>query len=1187
MYLKRLDLQGFKSFPEKVKLEFNQGVTAVVGPNGSGKSNVSDAVRWVLGEQRAKSLRGDKMEDIIFAGTENRKPLGFAEVSIIVDNQDQKLPVAYTEVQVTRRVFRSGESEYRINGTACRLKDIQELFMDTGVGREGYSIIGQGRIDEILSAKGEERRRIFEEAAGIVKYKMRKNEAASKLEREQQNLLRVDDIISELEVQLDPLERQSATAKQYLALKEELKQGEIVSFCKDLDRMEDDIGKISADKMRAETQLQQYLMQEERDKKALIDYKEKAGALDILLQQQNRESAELLTEKERNEGEIRLTETQKQNELSNLARMREEIGQKKEQIRGNETQLELSNSRMTALRIEQEQQQAQLLKLEEAYASINASLYHDEAQAESFKDEIFELIKAGTEAKGEIAKVEALQAQFLGRKEQLGGEKSQLESRSHQTEIHIQVLEKQEREMRETISFLEKELLALEQDRTKVQKDRIELQNLLGERTRELSQIQSRFSVLQEMERENEGFYQSVKSLLNLSDRGERGICGAVGQLLKVDEVYEVAIESALGGAVQNVVTKTEEDAREAIQYLKAKNLGRATFLPISAIKGRTFEGRPAILDEGGVLGLAHTLVEVEEAYQQIAENLLGRTIIVDTINQAVSLAKKYKHQYKMVTLDGDILNPGGAMTGGSKQKKAAHIFSRGREIRSLREKTEFVGKTVKELQDKLAFMQEDLTEIDEQTVEKKLELQRLTVTISGLRAEQEKSKQDNRESEDRLRLINLEERQLNEQIARAEGDVQNSKQILSFSDKKIQDVNAELLQFQENVLGEKGKRDTLMMEITTLKIEVSKKLQGVAAIEDTIQRLRREIQELSRQIEDGSDKIAMIEQELSEKDIQKTTLQEKAIRLEERVLALQSMMEEAAEKKTTLAKKAEMLEEQAKENMQNARLMENECFRFETKIEKLEEEKIRITTQIWEEYEMTHRMAKEYCANWQGSFVGRSVKEIKGEIRTLGEVNVGAIEQYKEVKERFSFLTGQREDILEAEEKLRGMIDELSALMEKQFREQFQLISESFSRVFQEMFGGGRAYLKLVDTERVLESPIEIIAQPPGKNLQNMQLLSGGERALTAIAILFSILYLKPSPFCILDEIEAALDDANVSRFAQYLKKFAADTQFIVITHRKGTMEYADVMYGVTMQEKGISKLISVDFSEQAKDAI
>mgnify|MGYP001390437029 CR=1 FL=1 len=1186
MYLKRLDLQGFKSFPEKVKLEFNQGVTAVVGPNGSGKSNVSDAVRWVLGEQRAKSLRGDKMEDVIFAGTENRKPLGFAEVSIIIDNQDQKLPLEYTEVQVTRRVFRSGESEYRINGTACRLKDIQELFMDTGVGREGYSIIGQGRIDEILSAKGDERRRFFEEAAGIVKYKTRRNEAASKLEKEQQNLLRVDDIISELEVQLEPLEMQSEKAKRYLAFKEELKQAEIVAFCKDLDRMEEDLAKLLETKAFAENELKNHLTQEENSKEATQQLKRKVEELDGLLQQQNQELTELRTKKEQTEGEIRLTEEQKQNEVANQERIQLEIIQKQEQKTENEKQLELCNSRITALGIDMEHQQDKLSQLEQAYASLNTSLHRDETQAENFKDEIFQQIKIGTEAKGEIAKRDALREQFSSRMEQLQTEKSHLESRLHQLDIHIQVLAKQEKEMKENISFMEQELLALEQDKIEAQKERDVAQVNLVKEERSLSEIQSRLSILREMEKENEGFFHSVKSLLNLPNKEQRGICGAIGQLLKVDEAYEAAIEAALGAALQNVVTKTEDDARRAIDYLKANNLGRATFLPISAIKGRVFEGRPSILDEVGVFGTAHELVGFDEMYRQIVENLLGRTIIVENLEQAVILAKKYKHQYKMVTLDGDILNPGGAMTGGSKQKKAAHIFSRGREIRLLQEKMESTGKIVESFRKKFALSQEDMGEIEEEIVEKRLELQKLTVTLSNSQGDKEKTNYDSIENNDRLKLILLEESQLQEQLLRAEKDIQKNKEMLQLSQSKMEEVNAELLKYQDSLSDDKGKRDTLMEEITSLRIGISNGGQNISNIEETILRLNKENQTLLKQIESDEEKITFFLHSGEEKEKQKTALQLEAFTLDQNVGALQEALEKTAQEKTGIAQEANEMEQKAAEERESARQMENELFRLETKRETIEEEKIRITTQIWEEYEMTYRMAKEYAENRKNA-ASRLVKEIRGDIRALGDVNVGAIEQYKEVKERYAFLTQQRADILEAEEKLRGIIEELSVLMEKQFREQFQLISENFSRVFQEMFGGGKAYLKLIDTQRVLESHIEIVAQPPGKNLQNMQLLSGGERALTAIAILFSILQLKPSPFCILDEIEAALDDANVSRYAQYLKKFAKDTQFIVITHRKGTMEYADVLYGVTMQEKGISKLISVDFSEQEKDAM
>ena len=1182
MYLKRLDLQGFKSFPEKVKLEFNPGVTAVVGPNGSGKSNVSDAVRWVLGEQRARSLRGDKMEDIIFAGTENRKPLGFAEVSILLDNQDGRLPLAYSEVQVTRRVFRSGESEYRINGTACRLKDIQELFMDTGVGREGYSIIGQGRIDEILSAKGEERRRIFEEAAGIVKYKTRKNEAVNKLEKEQQNLLRVDDIISELEVQVEPLEKQSEKAREYLRLKERLKQAEMTAFCRDAARIAKETEMLLQAEETAAEQLAQSLAKSNQEKAQAAFFREKNEELDALLQQQNDKMTELRAELEKTEGEIRLREEQRANDEANRTRIAGEMAEKAKKQTENEAEQELCRSKMAGLKLEMDARQEELDALQEEYASLSTVLSQDETKVESFKDEIFEQIRIGTEAKGEISKREAMQEQFLARRAQLLGEKEHTESRLHQFTVHLQALEKQENDRKEQIRYLEQELTALEQDKRHALQEKQKAETSLSVQERRGSELQSRLALLSEMEREHEGYYNSVKSLLNLPDAKERGICGAVGQLLKVEETYETAIEAALGGALQNIVTETEEDARDAIGYLKRRNLGRATFLPVTAIKGRPLEGRQAILAEVGVIGTAYELVSFEEKFRQLAMYLLGRILVVENLDKAVQLAKKYRHQYKLVTLEGDILNPGGAMTGGSQQKKALHVFGRSREIRSLQEALQTANRTITEMRDRLALANEDLQEIEQETVEKKMELQRVMVTQSSDNGEKEKTLAEKQEAAERLSLLELEEKQLAEQTENAEKEIAALRERAACSETAMEAANAQLTAFQDSLTGGKEEKDMLMEEITQRKIALSSIGQNVYSMEEKLLRLQEEQKALRTEQKKAEEQAALYEKNTGLRLEQQEALQQRAAELEQQAQTAQSCLNETAAEKQETAEKAAKAEETAAEWKETANKLENEQLRILAKKEKLEEEKQRITAQMWEEYEMTLRMAQEYTAGLPQEQL--SVREWKGKIRALGDVNVGAIEQYKEVKERFEFLTAQREDILAAEEKLKQIIEELSILMEQQFREQFKVISENFSEVFREMFGGGRAQLRLTDAAHVLESPIEIVAQPPGKNLQNMQLLSGGERALTAIAILFSILKMKPSPFCILDEIEAALDDANVSRYAQYLKKFAEETQFIVITHRKGTMEHADVLYGVTMQEKGISKLISVDFSEAEK---
>lgn len=1189
MYLKRLDLQGFKSFPEKVKLEFNPGITAVVGPNGSGKSNVSDAVRWVLGEQRAKSLRGDKMEDVIFAGTESRKPQGFAEVTIVIDNQDGRMPVEFTEVQVTRRVFRSGESEYRINGAACRLKDIQELFMDTGVGREGYSIVGQGRIDEILNAKGEERRRIFEEATGIVKYKTRKIEATNKLEKEQQNLLRVEDIISELEGQLAPLEEQSETARQFLSLREQLKQAEIAMFCTEAEQMEQEFDRLT-EQMALAAEQQAAAQKEGNTAKAQIAEKKRQNEeKNAALQTLNDTIAQVKADIEKTEGRIRLAEEQSQNDAANLTRMEKEVAAKEKQQAEKLQETEVCRSRITALKMTMDREQEQLDTLEASYENLSSTLQLHESRAESFKDEIFEQIRIGTEAKGEIAKREAMMEQFSSRKEQLETEIAHTQSRLEHQEVHQKVLEKKAQEQQETAEFLEQELDALEQDSRHASETKAKAERALAQQERLVSEKKSRLRLLSELEREHEGFYNSVKSLLNLPDQKERGICGAVGQLLQVEEAYETAIEAALGGAMQNVVTKTEEDAKNAIQYLKQRHLGRATFLPITAVKGRGLEGRPAILEERGVIGTADTLVTFAEEYRGIMTYLLGRILIVENLDEAVRLAKKYRHQYKMVTLEGDIMNPGGAMTGGSQAKKTTNIFGRTREIHTLQKELEDAGKQTASLEEALQLAEEDLQEIAEQIMEKKLELQKLTVTIQTGKGEMAKMESEIAETNSRLKLLELEERQLADQLSRAEGDIAKSKETLAQSEAAMAQANESLSAFQENLAEEKEQQDHLMEEITQVKIRISNSGQQIYAAEETVLRLQQEAENLQKETRQLHQQMELLRESGDKRGETQEALHAEREKLEQQEETLRQQLEETNALIASLTADTAELEEAVQTAADTATKLENELFRIETKQEKINEEKQRIFDRMWEEYEITIGAAKEASKEEKRPYgeLKRLSKEWKNDMRALGNVNVGAIDQYREVKERFDFLTNQRADILEAEEKLRQIIAELTELMEKQFREQFAVISKNFSEVFQEMFGGGKAYLKLSDDANALESSIDIVAQPPGKSLQNMQLLSGGERALTAIAILFSILKMKPSPFCILDEIEAALDDANVRRYAQYLTRFSKETQFIVITHRKGTMEYADVMYGVTMQEKGVSKLISVDFSKAQEDVV
>lgn len=1187
MYLKRLDLQGFKSFPEKVKLEFNTGITAVVGPNGSGKSNVSDAVRWVLGEQRAKSLRGDKMEDIIFAGTETRKPQGFAEVTIVIDNEDGRMPVEFTEVQVTRRVFRSGESEYRINGTPCRLKDIQELFMDTGVGKEGYSIIGQGKIDEILNAKGEERRRIFEEATGIVKYKTRKTEAVAKMEKEKQNLLRVEDIIQELETQLTPLEEQSQKAKQYLTLREHLKQAEIAVFCQEMARMEQESKQLLTVKETAKQQNIETNARSAQIKQDIAEQKQQRQQQTQQLEQLHQKMTQVQKDTEKTEGLIRLAQEQAQNDAGNITRIQKEIENQQKQQQEKQKEQEVCRSKKMALQMALENMQTTLTAKTTQYDTLHETLRQDETKAAQFKDEIFEQMRMSTEAKGEIAKREAMREQFLKRKNQLDLEIAHTHSRLEQQQVHQQVLQKKAQDYAQSLAETKKELQALEQDHIQASKLKTQAEQDLGKQQRYISEKQSRYRLLSELEKDHEGYFHSVKSLLALPDLEQRGICGAVGQLLRVEQMYETAIEASLGGAMQNVVTNTEDDAKNAIQYLKQRKLGRATFLPVSAVKGKGLENHLPILREIGVLGTAEKLVSFDEAYAGIMTYLLGRILIVENLDIAVALAKKYRHQYKMVTLDGDIMNAGGAMTGGSQSKKTSSIFGRTREIQQLQTELEQSDNIIKQFQQTLTLAQEDLQEIAEEILEKKLELQKMSVTAQTSNTEIEKTQTELTETETKLRMLELEEKQLQEQMQRTDADIAKSREVVAQAETETAKANTALLEFQDNLAEEKEKRDALLEEMTQMKIQLSQQQQQIVTVEETIVRLQKEQEALLREQEIKQEQIVYFKERGGQKSAEQQNLKKQAETLQTQQMQTQQALEQSNQNLTAFDENILRLEQDLQQHTETVTKLEQELFRIETKLEKSEEEKDRMCGQIWETYEITAKEALTYPIAEQKTYAEwkREANNKKEALKTLGHVNVDAITQYQELKERYTFLTSQKADILDAEQKLQQVIAELTTLMETQFKEQFAVISENFSTVFQEMFGGGKAYLQLADDSNVLESAIDIVAQPPGKSLQNMMLLSGGERALTAIAILFSILKMKPSPFCILDEIEAALDDANVRRYAQYLTRFSKETQFIVITHRKGTMEYADVMYGVTMQEKGVSKLISVDFSEEMEE--
>ena len=1186
MYLKELYLHGFKSFPEKVKLEFNKGITAVVGPNGSGKSNISDAVKWVLGEQRAKSLRGGKMEDVIFAGTANRRPVGFAEVSMTIDNTDKKIPVEYSEITITRRVYRSGESGYYINGTECRLKDIYELFMDTGIGRDGYSIIGQGRIDEILSNKSEDRRQLFEEAAGIVKYKNRRAEAESKLEKEQQNLVRITDIISEIESKIGPLEKQAEKAKKYLELYGQMKEADIRLFVINGQKIEEGIQEVN--KLLEDTEANiadgEDLLKRLTEESA--DIKEAANQLDLEIENLNRKLAEISGLIEKNDGICLLTEEQIRNLKESYSRLETDKNSKIDKTKENQENIVILTESLNSAKTEMETIKATIAEKEEALNVMLSEQSEYEQKTESYKAEMIECIKLTADLKGSLERTDAVIEQFIKREKQLADEKEIFKDKLRERRIALNAAELRLEENSDEIEETEKEIRKLEGKKDGFSKIISVIETGLEEKSRKLAEKESRLKVLSDMEKEHDGYYKSVKAILQLKDNGNpafKDVRGAVAQLFKTDEKYETAIETALGGSMQSIVVKNENDAKTAVSYLKEHRLGRATFLPVSTVKGRTLGAeKDALLAEKGVIAAAVDLVKYDKEFSGIAESLLGRILVIDTMDNAISFAARHKQSYRLVTLEGESFMPGGAITGGSSGKKDGGVLGRKREIDSLKTETEALKAACSGLAAERDSNMRKAEETNELIEEKKNELKELEFEKITAVSEANGIKKEISEYEEKIRLSGIEEEQLSEQKKTAYTDKEKSASELSETQRKILELQDMLNKYKEDAESGKSGRTSAAEEITELKIKLSTISEKSRAKEDDIKRLSSENVELA-------DEIEKIE---NEKNDTQLMIAEKEKLAEEAANMTQSSREEKENCEKQLSDASEERKKQAavlsgKETAINecrdtVLKYKNEQVRLEAKGEKLSEEKKRLNDDMWENYEITYPEALKYPPSDEPVNVLMSrARELKAGIRALGSVNVNAVDEYKETKERYEFLSKQKNDIIDAEEKLKNIIKDLSQLMEKQFREKLEIISENFSEVFREMFGGGRAYLKILDEDDVLGSGIDIIAQPPGKNLQNMMLLSGGERALTAIAILFSILKMKPSPFCILDEIEAALDDANVQRFGDYLRRFSKGTQFIVITHRKGTMEAADVLYGVTMQEQGVSKIVSVKFDE------
>ena len=1178
MYLKRLEMQGFKSFADKTVLEFMPGITAVIGPNGSGKSNISDSIRWILGEQSMKSLRGAKTQDIIFAGTQSRKSLGFAEASLVFDNTDGALPIEYSEVTVTRKIYRSGETGYYINKVPCRLKDVVELFMDTGIGRDGYSIIGQGKIDEILSNKSEDRRHIFEEAAGIVKYRSRKEETEKKLEQTKLNLLRINDILTEIEGNLEPLQIQSDKAKKYLNLKEELKNIEVGLFIYNIEKYKKSLEELAEDEEIMNSTLNQ---EEGKLEKIKILKEELKDSIDeITLQIENMQNIGFESQKEieKLNSNINLAEAKINNNIENTKLYTKEIEELETKIETLKQEIEQKQTKQDNLKQNKEKFENELKEKEEELRKITEKLSSKELEIEKIKKQVEENIDKKYELQSEISTQTANIDNIEKRQKQI------------KQEISNNVLDLDRTRMKK--EDIAKEFYKIESDRNKILKSIEEIDKKKQEITNKLKEFdvqivndtnnlrlkQSRYNFLVETEKEKEGYIKSVKSLLidceKVKELG-KGMHGVLANIISVPKQYETAIEMCLGASLQNIVTDTEEDAKKLVEHLKENNLGRASFLPITSVKGKKLENIKG--KKIGVIGVASDLVEFDKKYEQIILNLLGRTVVVDNIQNAIKLAKENSYSFRIITVEGDVINPSGAITGGSVAKKTVNILGRSREIEELEKDIKILKNKVQ----KLEKDKEEYTDSSENIIE---EIQALEKQLQEIDITYATEKQRIISIDENIEQIQKRIEKLKDEDSKAEAtknetleNRQKNKENIELMNKQNEEDQKIIDEFSNSNKDSQKYIDDLNFDITNLKISVSSFNESEVSIQEMTEMIKKEIDTHTKNKEN---KTLQIENANSENENLKGEIED--IKQEiEKVRSkvsnsgdtIEKMKKERIEKNEKLSKK----EEEQTEQFKKLEELKAQITKIEVKKTKTEEDITDVINKMWEEYELTPNNAGDYHKPENVAVTQRRVNVLRTDIKELGSVNVDSIEEYKNLKDRYDFMCEQRLDLEDTMSKLRKVIQDMTETMKQQFKEKFEIINKNFGEVFKELFGGGMAEVTLTDENDILECGIDITVQPPGKKLQSMTLLSGGEKAFTAIALLFAILKINPAPFCVLDEIEAALDDVNVYRYAEYLKKFAKETQFLVITHRKGTMEAADTVYGVTMEEKGISKLLSM----------
>ncbi len=1179
MYLKRIEIQGFKSFANKIVFDFHNGITAIVGPNGSGKSNVSDAVRWVLGEQSARQLRGGSMSDVIFAGTELRKAQGYAYVNITFDNADKALNLDFDEVSVSRRIYRSGESEYMINHSPCRLKDVQEIFFDTGIGKDGYSIIGQGQVDKILNGRPEDRRELFDEAAGITKYKRRKAIAVKKLENERVNLTRISDIISELEKQVGPLERQSKVARQFLDLREELKSLDISYFIAENSRITEERKQIveneaiyNADMENAralsddisfrfstiETNLNALNEKLEETRKSVtsdsLEVKELQGGIDLLHEQ------------------IHFADANIENHTYRMSGIDSDIEGKRREIREiAKTDLEVDGNL--------DEYRKGLSEIQDTLEGLNAEIAVSQKQWELQKSDEMNAISRRSELKAKEQKYLTLIEQTQIRQSEIAQkiirnqtEKMSLDEKYRESDIDF-------RRIIEEIRTTDKKLEEKDKEKQNLRNEIANLENRIIETRNNLQKARAKYDTLKNISERYEGYSNAIRKVM---ERKDGGIHGVIADLITVKKGFETALETALGSRIQHIVTENENDAKKMIQYLKQNKYGRATFLPLSEIRSNEHHSFGKVLTEQGVIGIASDLVECEPVYKPLIRSMLSRQLVVDTIDHAIALERAYNHELRIVTIDGELLSPGGAISGGA-YKNTGNLLGRKREIEDLETEIGKIKQTFEGFLAKQNVCKTNVEEISAIQAKERAIMQDLSLKRNSLELNLRNIKEQlasNEEMSDSLKQERSELEENKQSLLREKQIISTEMASLENAERNSGNSSVSLFGIIEEL---KRKREDFREEKNRLEMQIFSLEQKKEFASENSARLQKEIESLQTERLELSDKLMKNKEDIVQKNAKISEEQERIRNIQARIAVKESEIQELQQNSKSLSQSSNQLFEEKERAAKQIASLDREIFRMATGREKLEEKQADLSNYMWTEYELTLETAKEVgvLSDAKQSDLKKNIEHVKTEIRKLGDVNVNAIEEYREVSERYNLLKSQHDDIIIAETQLEKIIEDLDSGMRIQFEEKFARIKTEFDAVFKELFGGGTGKLALEEDADILEANVSVISQPPGKKLQNMMQLSGGEKALTAIALLFAIQNLKPSPFALLDEIEAALDDSNVDRFAKYLHKLTDRTQFIVITHRRGTMVSADRLYGITMQEKGVSTLVSVSLVE------